>query len=189
MDKTEDLLYQAVKFYDDKLAGRKFEIVAGKDLKQRTQIISFQIEHFHHILGLHKLKDIPLVQRPVRKVYYEILTGKITYNDIYQSICFQEMENRLIYHQELLNIFNVDSLYFKSLKGEFYTIRADFFLCREIVPQTLYSFLFTKIDSTPVTFFTRHERDSYTRNSTKLTVLSVREIGKQTNAKKATVLV
>lgn len=189
MDKTKDLLYQAVKFYNDNLAGRKFEIIAGKNLKQSTQIVSFQVEHFHHILGLHKLKDVPLVQRPARKVYHEILTGKITYNDIASSIYLQEMQDRLTYHRELLNIFSVDSLYFKSLKGEFYTIKADCFLCSEIISHSLYSFLFTKMDSTPVTFFTRHERDSYIRNSIKWTVLSIRELETKTNSNKVTVLV
>lgn len=108
MDKTKDLLYQAVKFYEDNLAGRKFEIVAGKKNTTNIQTINFEIERFYHLLGLHKLKDIPLIQRPARKVYHEILKGKITYNDIACSEYLQEMENRLIYHQELLNILNIN---------------------------------------------------------------------------------
>ena len=69
MDKTKDLLYQAVKFYDDNLAGKKFEIVAGKKSNQTTQFIIFEIERFFHLLGLHKLKDVPLLKRSARKVY------------------------------------------------------------------------------------------------------------------------
>ena len=80
MDKTRDWLYQAVKFYDDNLAGKKFEIVAGKKNNQTTQFIAFEIERFFHLLGLHKLKDVPLLKRSARKVYYEILQGKITKN-------------------------------------------------------------------------------------------------------------
>lgn len=184
MDKTKDLLYQAVKFYDDNLAGKKFEIIAGKNNNQSTQIINFEIERFYHLLGLHKLKDIPLLKRSARKVYYEILQGKITYNDISHSEYLEEMEDRLIYHRELLNILNIKSLYYKSIHGEFKGIEADYFLCNEIVPKLLYGFLFSKSNSVPVTFFTRSERDSYIRNSIKWTVLSIREIEKSTNSSK-----
>ena len=179
MDKTKDLLYQAVKFYEDNLAGRKFEIVAGKKNTTSVQTINFEIERFYHLLGLHKLKDVPLIQRSARKVYHEILKGKITYNDIAYSEHLQEMEDRLIYHQELLNILNIKSLYYKSLHGEFKGIEADCFLCNEIIPQSLFGFLFSKnnsVNSVPVTFFTRSERDSYIRNSIRWTVLSIRKI-------------
>ena len=189
MDKTKDLLYQAVKFYDDNLAGKRFEIVAGKNNAQNTQIISFEIERFYHLLGLQKLKDVPLLKRSARKVYYEILQGKITYNDISYSEYLVEMEDRLIYHRELLNILDIKSIYYKSLHGEFKTIEADYFLCNEIIPKSLYGFLFSKSNSVPVTFFTRYERDSYIRNSIKWTVLSIREVEKNTNPNKATVLV
>ena len=178
MDKTNDLLYQAVSFYEDNLAGRRFEIIAGKNNKRSVHVISFEIECFYHLLGLHKLKDIPLIQRPARKVYHEILQGKITYHDIAHSEHLQEMEDRLIYHQELLNILNIRSLYYKSLHGEFKGVKADCFLCKEIIPQSLFGFLFSKINAVPVTFFTRSERDSYIRNSIKWTVISVRELEK-----------
>ncbi len=180
MDKTKDLLYQAVKFYADNLAGRKFEIIAGKNNNQSTQIVSFEIERFYHLLGLHKLKDFPLLKRSARKVYREILQGKITYNDISHSDYLVEMEDRLIYHRELLNILNIKSLYYKSLRGEFKGIEADFFLCNEIIAQSLYGFLFFKSKSAPVTFFTRSEKDSYIRNSTRWAVLSIREVEKNT---------
>ena len=189
MDKTKDLLYQAVKFYDDNLAGKKFEIVAGKKNNQTTQFIVFEIERFFHLLGLHKLKDVPLLKRSARKVYYEILQGKITYNDISHSEYLGEMEDRLIYHRELLNILNINSLYYKSLHGEFKGVEADYFLCNEITPKSLYGFLFSKNNSVPVTFFTRSERDSYIRNSIRWTVLSIREVEKNTNTNKAAVLV
>ena len=189
MDKTKDLLYQAVKFYDDNLAGKKFEIIAGKKNNQTTQFIVFEIERFFHLLGLHKLKDVPLLKRSARKVYYEILQGKITYNDISHSEYLGEMEDRLIYHRELLNILNINSLYYKSLHGEFKGVEADYFLCNEITPKSLYGFLFSKNNSVPVTFFTRSERDSYIRNSIRWTVLSIREVEKNTNTNKAAVLV
>lgn len=176
MDTTNDLLYQAVKFYQDNLAGRKFEIIAERNKTQNILTVSFDIENFFHLLGLHKLIDIPLIQRSSRKVYHEILKGKITYNDISSSVHFSEMEDRLIHHQELLNVLNINALYFKSLRGEFKTIKADYFLCNEIVPQSLFSFLFIKSNSVPVSFFTRSERNSYIRNSIKWTILSIKEI-------------
>jgi len=176
MDKKRDLLYQAAKFYEDNLAGRKFEIIAYKKNKQNVQIISFEVERFYHLFGLHKLKDISWLRRSPRSVYHAILEGKITYNDIAHSHFLNEMEDRLIYHRELLNILNIKSIYYKSLHGQFYSIEADCFLCNEIIPQSLYGFLFSKNDSVPVTFFTRNERESYMRNSIKWTVASIREL-------------
>ena len=55
MDNAKDLLYQAVKFYADNLAGKRFEIVAGKNNVQNVHVIHFSIENFYHLLGLHKL--------------------------------------------------------------------------------------------------------------------------------------
>ena len=178
MDNAKDLLYQAVKFYADNLAGKRFEIVAGKNNVQNVHVIHFSIENFYHLLGLHKLTDIPLIQRPIRNVYHEILKGKITFDDIASSQYFQEMEDRLIHHRELLNILHIDSLYYRSLHGEFKGIKADYFLCNEIIPRTLYGFLFTKANSSPVSFFTRSEKESYIRNSVRWTVLSVKVIEK-----------
>lgn len=46
MDKTKDLLYQAVKFYDDNLAGKKFEIIAGKNKNQSTKLLILKSSDF-----------------------------------------------------------------------------------------------------------------------------------------------
>ena len=58
-----DKLFEAATFYKDYLLNRQFYIKAGK----KGQILEFNIifsaKEFKHLAGLHKLKDLPEVQK------------------------------------------------------------------------------------------------------------------------------
>ena len=58
-----------------------FEI-ARKNIK-REFVLNFKPEDFHHMVGLHKLIDIGLVQTGKReRVYSDIINNQITLSDV-----------------------------------------------------------------------------------------------------------
>ncbi|MGM9632277.1 MAG: PBECR4 domain-containing protein [Eubacteriales bacterium] len=180
MDKIEDILYQAAKFYAENLVDKKFEIVVERKEIRRTYVVNFFVEHFYHLIGLHKLKDIPALKRNRRIIFREIIDGKITYSDIAKSRYFLAMADRLIYHREIFNVLNIDSVFFRSTNGRFKGIDAECVIYHNIADTMLFSFLFfqgpNNLDMSPVSFFTRDENIEYTKNATNWKVISISDI-------------
>ncbi len=106
-----DYLYQTAIFYKEKLANRRFRILISRKKEERSIELLFLPYHFYHLAGLHKLIDLPLLKRNAENIYREILSKKITYSDIAKSKYISEMSDRLIYHQEMINVLNADSLF------------------------------------------------------------------------------
>lgn len=90
-----DKLYEAAKYYSENLEGRRFYLTAGKKGKSLNFVVFFGAEHFKHLVGLQKLKDIPAVQRKSDIVYKQILDKKTTYSDIESSSCLYEMKDNV----------------------------------------------------------------------------------------------
>ncbi|MBQ8416719.1 MAG: hypothetical protein IJX13_07495 [Clostridia bacterium] len=179
--KEIDYLYQTAIFYKENLANRRFKItIRRKDEEQSIELL-FLPCHFYHLAGLHKLTDLPFLKRSSENIYREILSQKISCSDIQKSEHINEMSDRLIHHEEMFNLLNANSLYFKSLHGHFKSISADCVLTNTITANERYSFLFMKRSESvyfPCSFFTRNEQKEYTKEGTKWTVLSITEIPK-----------
>ena len=119
------------------------------------------------------------MRRSSENIYREILSQKITYSNIEKSEHIGEMSDRLIHHEEMFNLLNAKSLYFKSLHGRFKSIPADCVLTNTITVNERYSFLFMKRSESvyfPCSFFTRNEQREYTKEGTRWSVLSITEI-------------
>ena len=176
-----DYLYQTAIFYVKNLENRRFKITIMRKGEEQSIELLFLPCHFYHLVGLHKLTDLPFLKRSSENIYREILSKKITYTDIQKSEHISEMSNRLIYHEELFNLLNAKSLYFKSLHGRFKSISADCVLTNTITVNERYSFLFMNRSESvyfPCSFFTRNEQREYTKEGTRWTVLSITEIPK-----------
>lgn len=81
----------------EELLGRNFILTleTGEQL-----IIAFQKEHFHHLLGLHKLNDLDLVNtkhNSVSKIYKTIATNRVDEHYLKKSVHFQSMKDRFMY--------------------------------------------------------------------------------------------
>ncbi|HIT08536.1 MAG TPA: hypothetical protein IAB55_05575 [Candidatus Merdivicinus faecavium] len=71
--------------------------------------ISFQKEHFHHLLGLHKLIDLDLVnikRNSAAKIYKSIEKNRIDENYLKKSVRFHMMEKRLQYFPLIRGMLN-----------------------------------------------------------------------------------
>ena len=91
------------------------------------------------------------------------------------------MSDRLFYHQEMLNVLNADSLFFKSLHGYFKGISSDCVLTKSVHHESVFSFLFLKQNQNiyfPCSFFTRNEQKEYTKEGTHWKIISIIEISK-----------
>lgn len=54
-----DKLYEAALFYEKQLNNRVFHLKAGRKGKIIEFDIVFRDEHFKHLIGFHKLIDLP----------------------------------------------------------------------------------------------------------------------------------
>ena len=155
-------------------------IVARKNEKRIVEIL-FLPQHFHHLLGLHKLTDIPMVsKRAANTVYREILTGKIKYDDIKRSCYICQMTDRLTHYEDIFNILNVKSLFFRSLHGYFKGVNAECVICKSFCDGN-FAFLFLAKHQNvyfPCSFFLRNENREYTKDGTRWNIISVNEITK-----------
>ena len=176
-----DYLYEAAIFYQNNLANRRFEISISRKNEERSIELLFLPSHFYHLVGLHKLTDIPSLRRSSSNIYLEILSKKLTYSDIEKSVHINEMSDRLIHHQEMLNVLHADSLFFKSLYGRFKGVMSDCVLTKSIEGEGLFSFLFLKRSENvyfPCSFFTRNEQREYTKDGTHWNIISIVELCK-----------
>lgn len=176
-----DWLYEATAFYQEHLANRRYQIRICRKKEERTIECLFLSQHFFHLLGLHKLTDLPFLKRSATNIYREILSKKITYADISKSEHIGEMTDRLLHHREMLNVIRAESLFFRSLKGYFKGIVADCVLTKTTADSSAFGFLFLKRNENvyfPCSFFTRNEQKEYTRDGAMWKILSITEISK-----------
>lgn len=107
--KEKDLLLTAAIEFN-KLIGKKIELILGRKGKSEKIVILFQSCDFHHLVGLHKLKDIPVVlKRPAKQVFYNILNKRICIADINKSAFFDMIINRLEIISQINDIFTKKS--------------------------------------------------------------------------------
>ena len=176
-----DYLYETAVFYKKNLENRRYEISISRKNEKRKLELLFLPQHFYHLIGLHKLSDLPFLKRSPANIYREILSKKLSYPDISKSKHFGEMSDRLFYHQEMLNVLNADSLFFKSLHGYFKGISSDCVLTKSVHHESVFSFLFLKQNQNiyfPCSFFTRNEQKEYTKEGTHWKIISIIEISK-----------
>ena len=174
-----DKLLTAAQFYNSELNGRNFHLKAGKKGNIIEFDIKFTSEHFHHLAGLHKLKDLTQVQGKKAYIFNRILNGKITIDDIKKSEFFPEIENRLNNFCEIKEALYGKELMIKSLHGEFNSIQADFMLTKTDKNYGYaHLFLINKNEAitVPVTVIVHPNNDYLKNNPERWTVLSVEEV-------------
>lgn len=138
-----DLLYEcAVSF--EKLLHIQYHFVLGRKGNLKEFHLSFDKSDFHHLAGLHKLKDINALQIGKRsKIFDAILSQNITIKDIQKSEFYNQMYTRL---EPLLNIekFLDDNqlIFHYNEKNRLYSvIKADYLLENQYQNQSVYLFL------------------------------------------------
>ncbi len=173
----KNILKDAASVYE-RIKEKRYMLCIKRKGEVKTLTIFFPIANFYHLVGLNKLKDIPIVQRKAKSIYKEILDEKITYQNIENSVYIDQIKDRLFYFQHIEKLLSVNSLYFKSLHGKFKGIEADFVLTTKIDDTEFVFLFFAKEvkDYLPCSFFNRNEQKEYTKEGTLWKIESIREI-------------
>jgi len=136
MDKLKEC---AIAF--SKLLDKEYYIKAGKKGKLIEIRLFFNKENFAHLLGLHKLRDIRQLKIHSIIMFNNILTEKLTYEDIAQSIFFDEIADRLEYFPHLEQILDSEETMIKYNKSQ----------CKSSIEAKY--ILYSKIDGLNVHYF------------------------------------
>lgn len=91
----------------------------------------FDKADFHHLLGLHKLKDIAQIQQGKReKIFDKILCGEITEELVRKSSFYHQMKDRIIPLVGLENMLDGNNMIFRynEKTQKFSVIKADYLL-------------------------------------------------------------
>lgn len=114
-----------------RLLGYEYHFVIGRKGQIREFCVTFQSSDFHHLAGLHKLKDIAQIQQGMReKVFEKILTGEISQSLIEKSEYYEQMQGRLLPLRELEQILDDNETVFRYNEKvhKFSLIKADYLL-------------------------------------------------------------
>lgn len=180
-----DLLQRCAEEFE-RLIPYQYHIIIGRKGNTLEFTISFDRADFHHLAGLHKIRDNVRFQTGKRAdIMKEILTGRLTFSHAQQSAFFHEMEPRLLPLAQLENFLDSNEIIFRyNSKANIYsTIQADYLLQNNYEDTPVYLFLAQRsIDDTQVcrTFFPKAGKD-YTEGQPRYTLLKKEKRNTLTN--------
>ena len=160
-----------------KLLDYEYNFVIGRKGQRREFSLTFEKSDFHHLLGLHKLKDIQQLQRGMReKIFDSIICGEITQELIQKSAYYLQMNQRISPLAGLEKMLDDNNIIFRYNEKvhKFSLIKADYLL--EGQAEEIPSFLFLgKRDNDERrqmcrTFFVKQDMD-YTIGQAQYTLL------------------
>lgn len=173
-----DKIYEAAKFYRDYLNNKRFYCkVARKSVILELELV-FREEHFKHLIGIHKLKDLDETQMSSSAIYDAILSKDITYETIKNSMFLTEMEDRLDHFNELKDILFTNKIMMKGIReNSFNNINADILFTKDS-EQGIFELFFKNSPSgisVPVTFFLA-DTNKYKDRVSLWTILEMKEL-------------
>lgn len=169
-----DVLKEAAIVYNN-LLNVKYKIILGKKGKLTEFEIMFEKIHFHHLIGLQYLTDLPQMKRKRDVIFDEIINGQITVETIQKSSFYTEIEQRLNDFLLFEKLLDSNDIIFKfhPNKSGFSGINADYLMKTIYDFRTNYIFLknYDNSDSKYCNSFFFNNSNDYTRNQITMTVL------------------
>ncbi|MFR9537841.1 MAG: PBECR4 domain-containing protein [Rikenellaceae bacterium] len=165
------------------LSNIEYSLVIGRKGKAIELRICFPTVNFHHLAGLHKLRDLQLATENRDKVFQRILSGQITCDHILKSSFAQESLRRMAPLQHLELLFDTNELVFRynEKKQVFSVIQADFLLSTPLDGNDIYIFISKGDDDSYFcrSLFPKDGKD-YTQGQSKYTLLYKEKINTAT---------
>lgn len=166
------------KLYDGAVAFRKLEdirykFILGRKAQLTELYITFDLTHFHHLAGLHKLTDIWIATVSRKFIVQDILDNKITYNKIATSNYISSIDDRINLLADFENIIDNNELVFRYGKlNKCSSIDAKYLLSTPYFGNEVYIFLscVKGKDYSCRSFFLKGSKD-YTERLPKYTLL------------------
>lgn len=138
-----DSLQKCAKAFDQ-LTRYQYHFVIGRKGQTLKFTVSFDPSDFHHLAGLHKLKDNVRLQTGQRSaIFQDILDGKYPFEPIKHSAYFREMEQRLTPLSHLEKFMDSNEIIFRynEKANRFSAIQADYLLQNDVEEIPVYVFL------------------------------------------------
>lgn len=174
-----DELQACAKAFEN-LLNVKYHIIIGRKGKSVDLTINFESVEFHHLIGLHKLHDLRLSRANREKVFFQILSGHISLDDIKKSLYFCNIQKRLAPFREIENLFDKNNLIFRYNEKlqSFSLIESEYLLSTPYKSTDIYIFLDQKEEAGNFfcrSFFPREDKD-YTKGQAAYSLLKKEKI-------------
>ena len=129
-----DKLLLAATYYELFLLNRDFHLIAGDRKRNKLEFdIIFREEHFRHLIGFDKLKDIAEAKNREFNLYENVLNGNITYEYITKSDYIADVIPRIDYFLEIREaLFAKKIMIGKVDEHTFCRIKADYLLTKDL---------------------------------------------------------
>lgn len=159
------------------LLSYEYHFVIGRKGQTREFYLNFDKADFHHLAGLHKLRDIAQIQHGMReKVFSQILDGRITLSLLEKSAYYDQMSGRILPLIKLEQMLDDNQLIFRynEKAHKFSLIKADYLLEGQANDIASFLFLGKRSDNEEKqmcrTFFRIEDKD-YTQGQPQYTLL------------------
>lgn len=164
----------------------KYHITIGRKGKSVKLTIGFEAVEFHHLIGLHKLRDLRLSRANREKIFYQIIRGDITLDDIKKSRYFSSIQQRLEPFSKIESLFDKNEIIFRYNQKlqSFSFIEAEYLLSTPYEHTDIYIFLDHKDKEEEFfcrSFFPKEDKD-YTKNQAVYTLLKKEKENIQTGS-------
>ena len=109
----------------------EYHFVIGRKGKIKEFYLSFDKTDFHHLAGLHKLKDIAQIQKGARsKIFESIIKGEISTELVAKSVYYEQMRDRIVLLTGLEKMLDNNQMIFRYNEKvhKFSLIKADYLL-------------------------------------------------------------
>lgn len=165
----------------EKILAYQYHFVFGRKGISREFLLNFDEADFHHLVGLHKLRDITQIQQGKRSnVFKSILNDTITMDLIQKSHFYGEMSSRIEPLTLVEKMLDDNKLIFRYNEKihKYSVIKADYLLEWKNDANSLYLFL-GKRDESEIqmcrTFFPKQDKD-YAQGQAQYTLLKKEKI-------------
>ncbi len=165
-----------------KLLEYEYHFVIGRKGQLREFSLGFDMADFHHLVGLHKLKDIAQIQQGMReKIFEKILQGDISMKLLQKSSYYNQMEGRIIPLTGLEQFLDDNQMIFRYNEKvhKFSVIKADYVLegNAKLIPSYLFLGARNEDEKEQMcrTFFRIEDKD-YTEGQPKYTLLKKEKV-------------
>lgn len=110
-----DLLMECASVFKN-LINYQYRFTLGRKEKLKEITLGFSETDFHHLVGLHKLKDTKIARANRSTVFNDILAGRVTYSEIAKSCFIEGIFSRLQAFPNLEALLDHNQLVFRYSK-------------------------------------------------------------------------
>ncbi|MCL1983345.1 MAG: PBECR4 domain-containing protein [Clostridiales bacterium] len=171
----------------EKLFDINYHIIIGRKGKTVDLKIGFEPLDFHHLIGIHKLKDLRISRASREDVFKSVLSGEIPLSHIMVSRYYGNIHNRIEPFTDIEQIFDANRLVFRynEKQQKYSIIEAEYLLSTPYINTDIYFFI-DKREGTDIyfcrSFFPKGQRE-YTAGQTVYTMLFKEKITISTGEK------